>query len=88
MSLSDYCVPIDHSHEQRITGCNPCDRCSRHIAQCPWLHQGKSVPNWLAERSTIHYQPRPITTWHILYCPLYLPPHPRKAIIPTPEVTP
>lgn len=85
MALEDYLVPIDHDHLQRIPGCNPCDQCSMPIAACPWLHRGEAVPGWEAERSLLPYQPRPVETWHILRCPLYLPPKPRKTIIPTPN---
>ena len=83
MPLSDYLVPIDPGHEHRIVGCNPCDVCSRNIADCPWLHQDKPVPGWEAERSLLPNHV-PVWTWHILRCPLYLPPRPRKVLVPTP----
>ncbi|MBQ5929022.1 MAG: hypothetical protein IIW96_07630 [Oscillibacter sp.] len=76
---------MTHSEARHIVGCNPCDQCSMHIAACPWLHRGEAVPGWEAERSLLPYQPRPVETWHILRCPLYLPPKPRKTIIPTPN---
>ena len=70
MALDDYLVPIDHDADQRILGCNPCDRCGRNIRDCPWLHSCQEVEGWLAARSTIPAPPQSIRTWHILYCPL------------------
>lgn len=84
MALEDYLVPIDHDHLQRIPGCNPCDQCSMHIAACPWLHRGLPVPGWDAEPCLLPSQPKPIWTYHILSCPLYRPPEPRKVIVPHP----
>ena len=83
MPLSDYLAPINHDFTERIQGCNPCDRCSLHIAACPWLHAGKPVPGWDAEPCLLPSHPRPVKTWHIRSCPLYRPPRPRKVVIPT-----
>lgn len=90
MSLEEYLVPcrppaVKKPRKNNPKGINsghktnPCAVCRRHIGQCSWLHMGRPVPGWTAEPVRLVIAStrsrRYVTdTWHILRCPLYVPP--------------
>lgn len=87
MSLEEYLVlcrnPPRKKRKPANTGpgcrTNPCAICRRHIGQCPWLHLGRPIPGWTAEPVRLviannGFRRYAVDTWHILRCPLYIPP--------------
>lgn len=54
MALKDYLRPIDSNYEPRIYGSNPCADCGYPIGECSWLHSGKPVDGWIAEKTIIN----------------------------------
>ena len=84
MALEEYLRPIDHNCEPRIYGANPCAECGYPIEECSWLHEGKPVEGWIAEKTTLNSNQkstRPaVDTYHITYFPLYQPPRKRSQL--------
>jgi hypothetical protein len=59
-----------------MNGTNPCAECQRNIAECPWLSSRghERVAGWKANITTMLNNGRNILTYHIIKCPLYIPP--------------
>lgn len=75
MSLEQHLVLCKSKKTSRW---NICENCRRNIILCPWLHEGKPVPGWTAEKSTVlcgngkREARRKEPTYHILECPLQI----------------
>lgn len=79
MSVEQYLIPIEHGYTHTDRKMNICADCAYPIPKCSWLHEGKPVSGWRAEKSVVRFargkngkvERYPRETWHITGCPLF-----------------
>lgn len=70
--------PKGERTEQKTNPCADCQRYKLYPLSCPWERAWEPVPGWVTEPSclvSVTKRWKYVTdTWHILHCPLYIPP--------------